>query len=82
MTNLSFRNAQTGKGENIKLDGFERLDWGFHFFVGTELEAYKVAYVYRNWSHGIKVEFAGGVGRWMVTVFNETAKNAGIDSAK
>jgi hypothetical protein len=76
------KNKQTGKTETIKQHDLEMVDWGFHFFTDDETSAYKAAYQYRNSPHGVKVEFAGGVRRWMVTVFNATAKAAGIDGAK
>lgn len=82
MNQLTTRNAQTGKTETIRQHDLTTLDWGFHFFVDGELEAYKAAYLYRNSPHGVKVEFAGGAGRWMVTVFNEHAAELGLDGAK
>jgi len=47
--------------------------------VDSELEAYRAAYEYRHAQHGYKVEYAAGAGKWLVTVFNESA--AGIDVA-
>ena len=70
----------TLNGKNIEFSGFEQVDWGFHFFVASELDAYRAAYLYRNTPNGVKVEFAKGV--WMVTVFNSRAKAMGIDGAK
>lgn len=82
MTVLTIINKQTGALEIIKQQDLERVDWGFHFFVANEIEAYKAAYVYRNSPNGVKVEFAGGVQRWMVTVFNEQAAASKLDGAK
>jgi hypothetical protein len=65
------KNKQTGKSETIAMQNLTKNDWGFCFFVDTELEAFKAAYEYRNNPHGCRVEFAGGVKMWMVTVFNE-----------
>ena len=79
---LVTKNRKTKKAETIVMQDMATTDWGFHFFVGTELEAYKAAYEYRNSKHGVKVEFAGGAQCWMVTVFNEFAKTAGIDGAQ
>jgi hypothetical protein len=79
---LTHKNRQTNKAENIKQHDLEMVDWGFHFFVDSEIEAYKAAYQYRNSKHGCKVEFASGVQRWMITVFNDSAVHAGIDGAK
>lgn len=73
------KNKMTKINEIIKQHDLEMVDWGFHFFVESELEAYKAAYQYRNAPHGAKVEFAGGVQKWMVTVFNAKAKEIGID---
>jgi hypothetical protein len=76
------RNKETGQCESIQQHELETVDWGFRFFVDGELEAFKAAYQYRNNPHGAIVEFAGGAKRWMVTVFNATARDAGIDGAK
>lgn len=70
----------TLNGREIKQYQLESIDWGFHFFVDGELEAYKSAYVYRNSLNGVKVEFAEGAQMWMVTVFNSKAKDMGIDA--
>lgn len=72
----------TGKEEQIIQHDIEMLDWGFHFFVDDEMSAFKAAYKYRNSPNGVKVEFAKGAQRWMVTVFNKVAKTAGLDGAK
>jgi hypothetical protein len=79
---ITTKNKQTGIMEVIAQHGIEMLDWGFHFFVDGEIEAYKAAYQYRDSKHGVRVEFAGGVQRWMVTVFNEAARAAGLDGAR
>lgn len=70
---ISLKNPETGKSATIRRSDITMKDWGFSFFVETELEAYKAAYVHRNALHGVKVEFAHGAGKWMVTVFNELA---------
>lgn len=72
-------NKKTNIHEEIIQRDLEMVDWGFHFFVDSEIEAYKAAYQYRLAPHGAKVEFAGGVQKWMVTVFNATAKKIGVD---
>lgn len=82
MNIITTKNKKTGKKETINQYNLEVLDWGFHFFVDDEISAYKAAYAYRNSPNGVKVEFANGVQKWMVTVFNATAKAAGIDGAK
>lgn len=82
MKALTLKNRHTGAVETIFQQDLEHTDWGFHFFTNNELEAYKAAYLYRNCQHGVIVEFAGGVQKWMVTVFNATAKAAGMDGAK
>lgn len=79
---LTTKNKMTGMRETINQYNIELLDWGFHFFVDSELDAFKAAYQYRNTPHGVRVEFAQGVSKWMVTVFNETAAFAGIDGAR
>mgnify|MGYP007031194006 CR=1 FL=1 len=82
MDTLNTKNKQTGKAETINQYNVQVLDWGFHFFVDDELSAFKAAYLYRNSPYGLKVEFAGGVQKWMVTIFNEAAKAAGIDGTR
>ena len=82
MNALNTKNKQTGKSETINQYDVQVLDWGFHFFVDDELSAFKAAYLYRNSPNGLKVEFAQGAQKWMVTVFNDTAKSSGIDGAK
>jgi hypothetical protein len=72
------KNPKTGKIQTIKINGIGILDWGFHFFIETETDAYLAAYHYRNSMGGCKVEFAGGIGKWMVTVFNKNVPE-GID---
>ena len=79
---LLMKNCQTGKSETINCREYSEKDWGFSFFVDSEVEAYKAAYKYSNSKHGVKVEFAGGAGEWMVTVFNEFAASIGLDGAK
>jgi hypothetical protein len=79
---LITKNRRTKKAETIIQRELTLVDWGFHFFVDSEIEAYKAAYVYRHSPHGVKVEFAAGVQQWMVTVFNSTAVNSGIDGAR
>lgn len=76
---LPTKNKQTGKPETIIGYDLEKLDWGFHFFMDNELEAYKAAYLYRHNPYGVRVEFAQGVQRRMVTVFNEFAANIGLN---
>lgn len=82
MAQLTTKNKQTGETEIIHQHELETVDWGFHFFVDGEIEAYKAAYLYRNSPHGLVVDFAGGAQRWMVTVFNEHAAAMGLDGAK
>lgn len=60
----------------------EMKDWGFSFLVESELDAHRIAYAYRDAPHGVKVEHCPAVAYFMVTVFNATAKAAGIDGAK
>ena len=81
-TVITTKNKMSGKSESIAQRELTTKDWGFSFFADGELEAFKAAYEYRNSKHGVKVESAGGAKCWMVTVFNEFAKTAGIDGAK
>lgn len=76
------KNKKTGETEKINQYDVEIVDWGVHFFVDDEMMAYKAAYHYRNSPNGVRVEFSGGVQRWMVTVFNKFAASVGIDGAR
>ena len=76
------KNKETGKAEVINQRNIEELDWGFRFFVDSEMDAFKAAYQYRNSPHGTMVEFAGGLQSWMVTVFNAHPKEIGLDGAR
>ena len=51
-------------GQSIKQLDLTLTDSGFEFFVESEADAYKAAYVYR--SREVRVIFAEGVQRWMV----------------
>lgn len=82
MKTLTTKNKQTGECEVIQLHDLEMTDWGFHFFVADELEAYKAAYLYKDSPHGTKVEYALGAQKWMVTVFNEHAFVMKLDGAR
>lgn len=75
---LTIKNKKTGKAERIWQQDLTIVDWGFYFFVETELEAYKAAYAYRETKNGAKVDFAGVAQRWRVTVFNDLVAD-GID---
>jgi hypothetical protein len=79
MNALTIKNRKTNKPEQIIQNELTQNDWGFRFFVETELDAFKAAYLYRNNEHGVKVEFAQGVQKWMVTVFNEVGAKAGLN---
>lgn len=76
------KNKQTGEIEGIKQYDITMVDWGFNFFVDDELSAFKAAYQFRDSPNGVIVEFAGGVQRWMVTVFNELGAKIGLDGSK
>ena len=69
---IVIKNPQTKKPDMIKTTGLQFLDWGFMFFVASELEAFKAAYYYRD-APACEVEFSQSRG-WMVTVFNEASK--------
>jgi hypothetical protein len=80
MQTIAIKNTRTDAIEEIEQLGLTRKDWGFSFFVNSETEAFKAAYAYRHSPNGVRVEFAKGAGRWMVTVFNDRAGCAGIES--
>ena len=76
MENINMTKACNKLAQSIRP---EMKDWGFSFMAGSELDALRIAYTYRNSPHGTKVEHCPAVGKFMVTVFNETAKLSGID---
>jgi hypothetical protein len=57
----------------------EVKDWGFSYYANNELEALCIAYVYRNSSHGVKVERIPAPNNFMITVWNSKAKEMGCD---
>jgi hypothetical protein len=77
---LLSRHSETREVEVIYQRDLEMVDWGFHFSVDSEADAYKAAYIYRYNPHGLIVECANG--RWWVTVFNETATRIGLDGTR
>ena len=65
---ITHKNAKTGKAEKINQRSLTRDDWGFSFFVDSELEAYKAAYQYQD--RTTEVEYAPNAEEWIVTVFS------------
>ena len=57
----------------------EMKDWGFSFMVDSELDALRIAYAYRYNPHGVRVEHCPSVAQFMVTIWNDKAKEMGID---
>lgn len=56
----------------------ERRGWGIAFLTDDEIDALRLAYLYRHNEHGCKVEFCPNIEQYLVTVFNASAKEAGI----
>lgn len=79
---LSIKNKKTEQCEVIKQKDLEFLDWGFRFFVESEIEAYKAAYQYRNSLHGCEVKYSKNLDTWYVTVFNERGVRVAPGSAR
>lgn len=79
---LTFKNLQSGQPETIVQCDLTQESWGFCFSVDSELKAYQTAYIYRHHPYGVNIEFAPGVRKWIVTVFNSEAHVIGIDGAK
>ena len=75
-------NAATKQAEVIELQNVVFLDWGFRFFVASELDAFKAAYQYRVSPHGVEIGFSVTEQKWMVTVFNDRAAAMGISAAR
>jgi hypothetical protein len=61
------RNAKTDKVEAIKQIDLKMQDWGFSFFVETELDAYKIAHAYSQKKVGI--EYSKDSEMFYVTVY-------------
>ena len=78
---LYFKNAQTGETEKIRQRDMRQEGWGFEFFVDSEPEAYRAAYLFRLHPHGCRVDYASA-GKLLVIVFNADAAFMGIDGAK
>jgi hypothetical protein len=57
----------------------EMKDWGFSFMTVTELAALRIAYSYRESPHGVKVEHYPAVEQFIVTIWNDRAKEMGCD---
>lgn len=79
---MTLKNKKTGKAERVFQENITEQNWGIEFFVESESDAYKAAYCYRNTPHGVRVDYAQGVNKWMVIVFNEFAAKCGMDGAK
>lgn len=62
---------------NNLLRKIETKDWGFSIPADSELDALRIAYLYRNAPDGCKVE-PTQTG-WQVTVWNGKAKEMGCD---
>lgn len=60
----------------------EKVGWGFQMRFDTELDALRAHFVYRHAPHGANIEFAPGVSKWILTVYNADAADMGIDGAK
>ena len=67
---LHTRNKATGEHESLKQFDIEVHDWGIRFFVGSEQDAYKAAYLYRL-CYRADVGYSKNLGRWYVTALNE-----------
>ena len=79
-TSTTMKDKQTA--QSIKHSKPEKQPWGFSISADDELSIYKLAYMYRNSQHGLTVEYAPVVGKWMITVFNKHGKELGLDGAK
>lgn len=66
---------------NKQLKNIVTVDWGFKIIISNEIEALQIAYGYRNNAYGVKIEVHHD-GKFCVTVFNEFAKKAGIDTGR
>ena len=65
------RNKKTDEHESIAQTEIRLEDWGLVFFVESELDAFKAAYLYRLDTRRVEVDYAKGAEKWMVTVFKE-----------
>lgn len=62
------------------MDVMDIKDWGFSFTETEELNAYKLAYDYRNCRYGLIVEkIPSG---WMVTIFNAFGASLKLKGSK
>ena len=67
---VTMNNPQTGKLETI-ITQTELVSWGWVYYVNTEIEAYKVAYVAQS-ANGTEVEYLPTIEKWAVTKFNDS----------
>jgi hypothetical protein len=63
------KNQKTEKIEAIKQIDLQMKDWGFAFFVETELDAYKIAHAYSPKKVGI--EYSKDSEMFYVTVYKD-----------
>lgn len=57
----------------------QRKDWGVSFLIPTEIEALRIAYIYRRSPGGVTIENVASSNSYQVTIFNEKAKAMGCD---
>jgi hypothetical protein len=56
----------------------EQLGWGIQYRVDSEIDAFRIAYLYRNSPHGVKVDRFELVNQYAITIFSANCP-AGID---
>ena len=83
MSNMTHATSQaeftSAIAASVANNDLENLDWGFRFMVEDELEALRLAYIYRNSKFGVQVRHCAGPRKFSVTVFNELAAKMGVD---
>jgi len=53
--------------------------WGVSVLVDSEMDALLVGYAYRYGKYGYTIKSCPNVGKWLVTIWNEKAKEMGFD---
>lgn len=72
-------NQTCSKTVNTALKTIRVEAWGFIVPADSELDALRIAYVYRNAPNGCKIDTNEATGYWGVTVWNKSAKSMGCD---
>ncbi len=63
--------ANSSVSAAVKANKFEKMDWGMRVVVENELDALRIAYIYRKNKYGCTIEHHGVGGLLAVIIWNE-----------